>query len=249
MTYQSTDMTAQARAPERRRDLTFVSVGLLVLLLGLAAVLSFFPNLYFRLIVSEQGIPENATVLIAVIGAGFAGSLFLRRDRMAHPVLGYWFLLFVVGLLFLAGEEASWGQQWLRWQSPEFFQENNLQQETNLHNMALWLESVPKLSLVIAVAVTGLIYPALKRLKGVTLPQRIPLLRDIWPTPALWPCAVIAFGFRVAERIVVWSVEIDPIRHQVKVLKETHELFLVLFVTLYLFDVWRRTRQPGEARV
>ena len=43
--------------------------------------------------------------------------------------------LFIIGCLFMALEEISYGQWIFGWESPAFFQEINAQKETNLHNM------------------------------------------------------------------------------------------------------------------
>lgn len=65
-----------------------------------------------------------ATVLIASLSAA-------RR----HAGFQRWvFVLTGVCTLIVLGEEVSWGQWIVQWRSPEFFQENNLQSETNLHN-------------------------------------------------------------------------------------------------------------------
>ena len=41
----------------------------------------------------------------------------------------------IIGLFFGAGEEISWGQRIFHIESSKFFNENNSQKETNLHNM------------------------------------------------------------------------------------------------------------------
>jgi hypothetical protein len=82
-------------------------------------------------------------MLVEVLGAlaFLTGALFYflawrwAKDRGEGWSLG---LLGCALLLFLAfGEEASWGQHWLGFATPEPLREINAQQETNLHN--LWL--------------------------------------------------------------------------------------------------------------
>lgn len=87
--------------------------------------------------VQEDGIVEWITVTALLAGAIVCFSrlkkLFLKRSK--------WFLLvtFCLGLFlfFSSGEEISWGQRILGIQSPEYFQKNNSQQETNLHNLVV----------------------------------------------------------------------------------------------------------------
>jgi hypothetical protein len=44
-------------------------------------------------------------------------------------------IIMIIGLFFGAGEEISWGQRIFHIESSKFFNENNSQKETNLHNM------------------------------------------------------------------------------------------------------------------
>jgi hypothetical protein len=41
-------------------------------------------------------------------------------------------------LLFLFGEEVSWGQQIFNYNTPEFFLDNNYQNETTVHNLKIF---------------------------------------------------------------------------------------------------------------
>ena len=43
-----------------------------------------------------------------------------------------------IGLFVLSMEEMSWGQMIFNWGTPETFNENNVQHETNIHNLAFW---------------------------------------------------------------------------------------------------------------
>jgi hypothetical protein len=91
-------------------------------------------NLFVRY-VEEDGIVEWLTVLGLLLGCivSFRRFFKLMRKRTA------WFLLvtFLIGLVlfFGAGEEISWGQRILGLKSPEFFNKNNAQHETNFHNL------------------------------------------------------------------------------------------------------------------
>lgn len=59
-----------------------------------------------------------------------AGACAWRRDHF-RPFFG---ALALAGL-YVVLEEISWGQQLFNWQSPDFFLINNLQGETNVHNL------------------------------------------------------------------------------------------------------------------
>jgi hypothetical protein len=91
----------------------------------------------------EDQIFENATM--AMLAAGVL--LLVRplratrqacRDTAARTgwrwLCGF-YLLLIVGLVVLAGEEISWGQRIFGWETPETIAAVNEQQETNLHNL------------------------------------------------------------------------------------------------------------------
>jgi len=93
---------------------------------------------FFRLLYREYGVLENAT-LVGLIASAF---LMLRVARRIHAEgmtfwglrLNWWFLLLAGGLFVLGMEEISWGQRIFGWETPEDLFENNVQNETNLHN-------------------------------------------------------------------------------------------------------------------
>src|SRR3546814_15941194 len=61
----------------------------------------------------------------------------------------------------MAGEEASWGQHYAGWLTPENWQALNDQGETNLHNTSSWLDQKPRTLLEIGVIVGGILIPLL----------------------------------------------------------------------------------------
>lgn len=82
----------------------------------------------------ENGPYEVATALI-LLGGGLA----LLRQATIRESSTQWLTLAQVGMGLLclvgAGEEISWGQHWIQFESSDFFQQHNQQQETNLHNL------------------------------------------------------------------------------------------------------------------
>ena len=75
----------------------------------------------------------SATFLAAYVRdrAGNAWGAFRLRKNV--------FLLFLAALFFFgAGEEISWGQRMIGFDTPEVVRELNIQQETNIHNLKLF---------------------------------------------------------------------------------------------------------------
>ncbi|BBK29594.1 hypothetical protein EDC65_2362 [Stella humosa] len=231
------DEVAPQPAYLRRHVLAPVVVLAVLVLAGLAAAP--IPGAYALLIASEQGIVENASALIALAGLVPAVAI-MRHPGVPRPWLPVWAGCFVVGLAFIAAEEVSWGQQWFFWETPEWIGAVNTQNETNFHNYAKWSEDLPKTVLSLAVLATGILWPLWVLLGGRDGWIRRTPLHWIWPSAALWPSAVIAFGLRIAERLVANLPGADSGAPVFRSLREGLELFLILFVVAYLVDLGAR---------
>ena len=92
-----------------------------------------------------SGIIEHLTVLVLIPGI-LAGLLALFRYS-GHPTPRFmilWILSWSLACIYFAGEEASWGQWYFNWKTPDFMAGINDQGETNLHNMSSWLDQKPR---------------------------------------------------------------------------------------------------------
>lgn len=86
-------------------------------------------------VVGEDHLAELLTVaayLPAAVLALVVASRLKRAGLRLEPAL---LLLLGIGLFFVAGEEASWGQRQLGFTGPEALVERNVQGEANLHNL------------------------------------------------------------------------------------------------------------------
>ncbi|MCK0149652.1 hypothetical protein MWU54_06435 [Marivita sp. S6314] len=94
-------------------------------------------QLFFTYFGAEDSLIENITAVALVI----SGLILLRRAINArHAVTrGALALGVVYGLLYIwaGGEEISWGQRIIGFESPAYFQENNDQQEFTFHNLVI----------------------------------------------------------------------------------------------------------------
>lgn len=222
-------------------------VALLIAAVALGTALLPWPRALYLALTSEGGLVENATVLAALAGAALALSIWGLRGRLASPVLGAGFLLFALGLIFLAGEEISWGQQYLHWETPAGFAARNYQGETNLHNLRGVDVDAPAVVLGLGVFVGGIAWPLwslMRRRSGVMGGW----LGGVWPSARLWPAAIIALALWVTEvTLVQQGLDQSPaLRTHYVAIREGVELFLIVYVLLYLADV-RRRLGPREA--
>lgn len=112
---------------------------------------------FFRYVV-EDGVVE----WLSVLGLLSASVVCFRRFFMLFKNRTWWFLailfVFAVILFFGAGEEISWGQRLLGLKSSEFFEKNNAQGETNLHNLVVDGVKLNKLIFTLALGVAMIMY-------------------------------------------------------------------------------------------
>ena len=140
-------------------------LAFLVLFVALGAYFAYVDEAFFRdTYTVEDGFTEWCTFI--ALCASFV--------VCARRLYGLWSVrsprfLFIVGFLTLfcffgAGEEISWGQRIVGFESPEFFADNNSQQETGIHNLEITIgEKTYKLNRIVfgrGIAILFFIYLA-----------------------------------------------------------------------------------------
>jgi hypothetical protein len=209
-----------------------VGVGLILLVVAMIIPAGEDYDLVLR---SESGLIESLTIIGCLIGC--IASLIVAQNtrKLPHARLFQWYMyLFAAGFFLLAGEEASWGQHLFGWTAPTEFG-----RETNLHNLSIQTEQIPKVILHAAAILGGLIWPLFGAKRWQTAP-------DWWkwllPTAVVVPTILIALAVRLVERVFVWF-DIEPVYtrfENFKELKEANEIFLVYFLILYVFSLRKR---------
>lgn len=193
--------------------LALVLLGILIARLDLQA----FEGWY----AAEGGPAESLTVLALVV----ASAISLGRLRRSAGWRDGGVAL-VVGMLLLlgAGEELSWGQRLLDFETPGFFQRYNDQSELNLHNLVIGGVKVNKLVfsqlLGLGAALYMLVLPGVYRLGarargwvngwGLPIPKfrhvvvfvAILGLVELIPSHERWE--VLELGSCVVALLVVW---------------------------------------------
>jgi hypothetical protein len=198
--------------------------------------------LYKRLFHGEDGLIELATAGIlvpALVVAAIAARLLSKRKlRLAAAIL----VVYAFGCFWLLGEELSWGQQIFGWQSPAYFEAQNLQGETNLHNMKFFDKKLLKWSFVIAIGIGGGLIPLGALVSGVSYRPRFHWIVWLIPTRAGFTAASVAFLVHMFVKNPAWfgltrNKELHDIR-----LAETTELYVAIFLAVYALSLYRRLR-------
>lgn len=172
-------------------------------------------------------------LVLALVAIARADSMWLR----------VWLVLVTLGILYVLGEEASWGQHYFHWQTGGWFASHNDQGETNLHNTSSWLDQKPRALLQIGIIIGGIIHPLVKRFRNGR-----GLFDNPWwlaPTMASLPPGVFSIlaGIpKTVDKMHLLPFELHSFRSS-----EFEELFFYLFFVTYLLSLLirlkaRRTR-------
>ena len=175
----------------------FLQASLVLVTIAAIAFRLFWPAEFTTVFAREDGWVEYGTAILLFLTAIVA--VLLGRGTGGYRM---WLLFFYALALFLAaGEEISWGQRIFGIESPEFFLENNFQQETNLHNLVVGEEQLVKFWFGTLLTLFALLYLGI-------LPWLHPLmgwvrrLMDVLAVPVPTRTAsVIALGWSL---LVVW---------------------------------------------
>jgi hypothetical protein len=201
----------------------------------------FFPTW----IESESGLIENATAVLLLPATVLAIVLAVRCYGQFGRMFSVWFAGFALMCFGFAGEEVSWGQHWLGWSSPEYFAEYNRQGETNFHNLNIHFGRVVKTLLTLVIIIGGLILPLTRRAQAreAVSPRR--WSAAIVPTLVCVPAAAFVFGVRLVERCKTWF-DLEWSLLDVN-LKELQELYIAIFLLIYVWSVYKRYGSASTA--
>lgn len=112
-----------------------LAAGLLIIAVGYLLLYTNLP--LFDSYTKEDHLVEWLTVMGLLMGSFVCLRRALRLGRSRGWMMFFTALLLGLVLFLAAGEEISWGQRIFGIESPEYFKENNTQQETNFHNLVL----------------------------------------------------------------------------------------------------------------
>lgn len=199
-------------------------------------------EIFHRWIESESGFIENGTVLLLIPAAIFLFIVTLRFWKNQQKSLAIWFLLAALVCVGFAGEEASWGQHWVGWQSPEYFEEHNRQGETNFHNLNIQFGRLVKSILTLMIIVGGLILPLTRN----AAESSESFFGWIVATRVSVAAASFVLLVRVVERLKTWF-DLDWFLLTVN-LKELQELYIAIFLFIYAWSIKIRTTTLSAKR-
>ena len=200
------------------------------ILLELAAGEEILNTLYL-----ERGPFEIIQFLICAVCFVLGLALMLKTNIHHHPWLFLWAFIATLGSFYVAGEEISWGQHFIHWDTPEKWLALNDQKETNLHNTSSWFDQKPRTLLEFGIIIGGFIIPLLMMYKPQIVPQRFKI---IYPSVIFIPLAIMTEIPRAIDKLFFkMNGEEFTLLHRGS---EFHELYMFYFIFVYLLLMNRR---------
>jgi len=144
--------------------------------------------------VSESAV-EDAQVLLLLAALVVAVSL---AKSVPHKRFAYWSIGVV--LLFVVGEELSWGQHYFGWDVSEGWGAINSQDETTLHNLEVFQENFWFLGRFNTLFVIVAVGSAFLGIAWALAPKRLSWLVPDWSlSPLFLACAGIHWGTALSQ--------------------------------------------------
>ncbi len=219
-----------------------VVVSTLVLLFGMAIYAMVDPQGFTQQMDKDHSsaLFEHLTVLVLIPGiiCGLFAS-WRYRALLPNQFLTCWVIMWSLACIYFAGEEASWGQWYFGWETPQFVGELNDQGETNLHNMSSWLDQKPRALVEIFILFFGFVYPL-----SVCLKRPLFNLQKSWLNWLSAPLGILPLGLVFTlNRIADWFPYRFPLGLSTS---ELREFFIAWFFMCYLISYLVRFKALRE---
>jgi len=182
----------------------------------------------------EDNLTENLGAILLFLTsllyfASFFQSSGLDQDKNRTPFKRNYFYLFFGVIFFLgSGEEISWGQRLIGWDTPPFLLEINNKHETNLHNIGVFRHGIFKIDIWFFIFWFSycLILPLVNK---YSLRARRHITRFGLPVPPLW------IGILLLTNIIIYIIPMSfpshwpqtrYINHAFLEIMETNDAFI-----------------------
>ncbi|MEO6490220.1 MAG: hypothetical protein ABIO04_09795 [Ferruginibacter sp.] len=114
----------------------WIIFGYVCLNIFIVAAVRIDPGFGMQLLQEDQFV-ENITSIALFLGAIYVLYKCVKNISSKNYLAGFFQLFVAFALIFMAGEEISWGQRIFHWQTTGLFKKDNLQGETNFHNLKI----------------------------------------------------------------------------------------------------------------
>ncbi len=189
----------------------------------------------------EQGIIENYTFIVLFVAIVLGILSIVKMASFEFPFFKTWLTLLVLGCIYYAGEEVSWGQHWFGWGTPEGWMDVNDQGETNLHNTSALLDQVPRMLLTLAAVVGGVMIPVYFLMRDKVFSTN-EFFGWLWPSYVNIPTCLLAVVVSLHEKAYKLFDTTVPNILDIRA-GETKECLLAMFLFMYIASFYKRLKQ------
>ena len=214
-------------------------VALLLLFLAITAALLGHPATRQQArpwLLFENSPVELLTFAFFLLGglAGLRLALGAWRAQLGALTVAF-YVVYSIGLVFIAGEEVAWGQWFFHWQTPEEWRAVNVQGETTLHNVPGLNDVLPVLHILFAAgALVGIAARRVRPLRWLATPGVLaPWFALVLVHQLLELATAIAFRGSVQHKLFERTSEVV-------------EMYLAIAAWLYVFLNARRLRREAS---
>jgi hypothetical protein len=228
------------------RDISALAVWIIcgLLFVGFIVMVFVAPEiLRGRGIDTEYGLVEQGQNVVLLISLLLGIDTLLRAETRWMRI---WLAVVVVGLIYLLGEETSWGQHYFGWSAGGIFESINDQGETNFHNTGDgWLDQKPRAVLLLGMILGTIVHPLMKHYrKGRGLFDN-----PWWIAPTLASLAPVVLSQLAALPKRIEKLQMLPYSLNLYRWSEAEEFFMYLFFITYLLSLRTRLVQRKKLGV
>jgi hypothetical protein len=215
-------------------------VPALIMLTG--AVTALMGKAAYKWFTQEDGMSEDLQVLFWVLALGLGFLVVGRLWKNGAKVFALLYLILNLGIIFIIGEEISWGQRIFGWETSEKMKVINKQEETNIHNIEGVGDKIKWLHVVIGAY--GTIFPLL--VLGYKIDSRYRQAAALLvPHFTLLPYFASTLLWRL--QAVLWKPP-KSLYFVITEYSEVMELVLAVAFFLFLLFQFRRLKSPAPQR-
>jgi len=168
--------------------ITAVAIGFILVHVGFLVASQLYLD-HFVVLTQEDGVFENVQAILY-----FSSSILLfssLRNNIQSSLHRMWIVLLGLGLLFIAGEEISWGQRIFDFHVPAI-EQHSVQGEFNLHNYP-FLDISPSRVLSIISLAFGVLLPVALGLSRTLRVWILDRLQFLAPHPVVLFCFLSSY--------------------------------------------------------
>ncbi len=155
---------------------------------------------------TEGGFIEYGTSLAFLLAAIFAFPIGRYLLSKQEKLLGYFYYLITAGFFLVGMEEISWGQKLIGFESSEFFETYNSQEEFTLHNL-VWVNEYMDKGLMFAALIAGISWIIYRSISQFKKNYRIKYIIPRWFLASFF--LVVFVFFYLIEYVQTWNSSID----------------------------------------